>query len=53
MSHKRKFWLWILIPVVVVGSLLFWTIHYLFDPELYRNAIQKTLTSQLGREVSF
>ncbi|MBM4322649.1 MAG: DUF748 domain-containing protein, partial [Deltaproteobacteria bacterium] len=53
MSHKRKFWLWILIPVVVVGSLLFWTTHYLFDPELYRNAIQKTLTSQLGREVSF
>ncbi|MBM4339732.1 MAG: DUF748 domain-containing protein [Deltaproteobacteria bacterium] len=51
--HSKKFWLWILIPVVVVGIFLFWTIHYLFDPDLYRNAIQRTLSSQLGREVSF
>jgi len=51
--HSKKFLLWFLIPVVVVGILLFWTIPYLFDPNLYRNAVQKTLTSQLGREVTF
>ncbi|MBM4277439.1 MAG: DUF748 domain-containing protein [Deltaproteobacteria bacterium] len=51
--HSKKFLLWSLVPVVVVGILLFWTIHYLFDPNLYRNAVQKTLTSQLGREVTF
>jgi uncharacterized protein YhdP len=53
MGHHKKFWLWILIPVVVLGIFLFWTIHYLLDPDLYRNAIQKTLSSQLGREVTF
>src|SRR4030066_48697 len=54
MSHHSKwFLLWILIPVVVVGILLFLSIQYLFDPNLYRNAVQKTLTSQLGREVTF
>ncbi len=42
-----------MIPVVVAGILLFWTIQYLFNPDLYRNAIQKTLTSQLGRDVTF
>ncbi|MDI7260129.1 MAG: AsmA-like C-terminal domain-containing protein [Thermodesulfobacteriota bacterium] len=51
--HSKKFLLWILIPVVVVGILLFWTIHYLFDPNLYRNALQKSLTFHLGREVTF
>src|SRR4030043_2199889 len=53
MSRKKWFLLWILIPVVVVGILLFLSIQYLFDPNLYRNAVQKTLTSQLGREVAF
>lgn len=42
-----------MIPVIVAGILLFWAIHFLFDPDLYRSAIQKTLTSQLGREVAF
>ncbi len=51
--HSKKFILWLLIPLVVAGILLFWTIQYLFDPDLYRNAIQKTLTSQLGRDVTF
>ena len=36
-----------------MGILLFLSIQYLFDPNLYRNAVQKTLTSQLGREVTF
>ena len=51
--HSKTFWLWILIPMVMVFGFLFWTVQYLFDPNLYRNAIQKTLTSQLDREVSF
>lgn len=51
--HSKKFLLWIVIPIVVVGILLFLSIQYLFDPDLYRNAVQKTLTSQLGREVTF
>ncbi len=51
--HSKKLLLWILIPVVVVGILLFLSIQYLFDPNLYRNAVQKSLTSQLGREVTF
>lgn len=41
------------IPIVLVGLLLFWTLHSLFDPHLYRDTLQKTLSSQLGREVSF
>jgi uncharacterized protein YhdP len=51
--HGKKFWVWILIPIVVVGIFLFWTLYYVLDLDLYRNAIQKTLTSQLGREVTF
>ncbi len=50
---NKKFLLWLLVPIVVAGIFLFWTIQYLFDPDLYRNAIQKTLTSQIGREVTF
>ncbi len=42
-----------MIPVIVAGIFLFWTIHYLFESDLYRNLLQKTLTSQLGREVTF
>src|SRR4030067_3241945 len=54
MGHHRKLTLlWVMIPVLVVGILLFLSIHYLFDPNLYRNTVQKSLTSQLGREVSF
>lgn len=50
---SKKFIFWILIPVVVVGILLLWSLSSFFDPHLYRNALQKTLSSQIGREVSF
>jgi uncharacterized protein YhdP len=51
--HNKKFLLWIAIPIVVAGILLLFSILYLFDPNLYRNVVQKSLTSQLGREVAF
>jgi uncharacterized protein YhdP len=51
--HNKKFLLWITIPVVIAGVLLLFLVHYLFDPDLYRNIVQKTLTSQLGRQVAF
>jgi uncharacterized protein YhdP len=51
--NKKKFFLWILIPVLIVGIFLLWSLRSFFDPQLYRNALQKTLSSQLGREVTF
>jgi hypothetical protein len=53
MSHRKKFWLWIVIPVVAAGIFFFLSVQYLLDPNLYRDAVQKSLTSQLGRDVSF
>lgn len=51
--HNKKFLFWIAIPVVVAGVLLFFLTRYLFDPDLYRSLVQKSLASQLGREVAF
>jgi uncharacterized protein YhdP len=53
MSHRRK-WsiLWILIPVIVVGAFILVSIHYLLDPNIYRNILQKSLATALDREVS-
>jgi len=51
--HNKKFLLGFLIPVALMGLFLFLTTHYFFDPDLYRHAVQKTLSSQLGREVTF
>lgn len=42
-----------MIPIALVGMLLFWGLRYFFDPDLYRSTLQKTLTAQLGREVTF
>ena len=53
MRHRRKwFILWILIPAVIVSVLILLLTRYLLDPDLYRNFLQKSLTSALGREVS-
>jgi hypothetical protein len=51
---RRKKWsfLWILIPIIVVGIFFLLSINYLIDPNLYRNIIQKSLTLHLGREVT-
>ena len=50
--HKKWFFLWILLPVIGVGIFLLLSINYLIDPSLYRNVIQKSLTLNLGREVT-
>jgi uncharacterized protein involved in outer membrane biogenesis len=53
MVRRRKWsFLWILIPIVVVGAFILLSINYLIDPALYRNILQKSLTMAFGREVS-
>ena len=53
MSRRRRWWiLWILIPMVVLGAILWISINYLLDPNLYRNILQDSLTAALEREVS-
>ncbi len=53
MSHRRRFsFLWVLLPILALGTLFFLSINYLIDPSLYRNVIQKSLTHHLGREVT-
>ncbi len=53
MSHRKKwFILWILIPIVVVGVIVLLSTRYLLDPDVYRNLLQKSLTTVLDREVS-
>ncbi|HUL21635.1 MAG TPA: DUF748 domain-containing protein, partial [Thermodesulfobacteriota bacterium] len=50
--HGRWFFLWVLIPTVVVGALVLLLTRYLLDPTVYRNVLQKSLTTALNREVS-
>ena len=53
MSRRRKWYiLWILIPIIVVGAFIFLLTRYLLDPALYRNALEKSLTTALDRKVS-
>jgi len=51
---RRRKWtiLWILIPIIVLGAFILLTINYLLDPNIYRNILQKSLTTALDREVS-
>ncbi len=49
---KKRSILWILIPVVLMGIIGLFLIHYFLDPDLYRNVIQESLSAALGREVS-
>ena len=53
---RRKKWsrlfLWIWIPILIMGMLGLVFLYYFFDPNLYRNVLQKSLTTTLGREVS-
>ncbi len=37
---------------MVVGAFILLLTHYLLDPNIYRNILQKSLTTSLGREVS-
>ena len=50
----RRRWaiFWIFIPIIVVGAFIFLSFHYLLDPNIYRNILQKSLTTALNREVS-
>ena len=53
MSRREKWiFLWILIPIVVLGTLTVLSVNYLLDPNIYRDILQKSLTSALDREVS-
>ena len=53
MRYRGKwFILWILIPIAVVGAFVLIFIHHLLDPDVYRNILQKSLTTSLEREVS-
>ncbi len=53
MSRRRKWiFFWILILIIVVGTLTLLSINYLLDPNIYRNILQKSLTTALDREVS-
>ena len=53
MRHRKKWTLlWIFIPIIVVGAFILLSIHYFIDPNIYRNILQKSLTTALGREVS-
>jgi uncharacterized protein YhdP len=50
--RRRRTLLWILIPIVVVGAFILLSVHHLLDPNIYRNILQKSLTTFLDREVS-
>jgi uncharacterized protein YhdP len=50
--HRKWSFLWILIPIIAVGLFFLLSINYLIDPNFYRNLIQKSLTLNLGREVT-
>ena len=50
--HRKWPFLWILIPIIVVGLFSLLSINYLINPTLYRNIIQKSLTLNLGREIT-
>jgi uncharacterized protein involved in outer membrane biogenesis len=52
--RRGKKWslLWILIPILVVGAFILLLIYHLLDPDIYRNILQKSLTTALDREVS-
>jgi uncharacterized protein YhdP len=51
---RRKGWilLWILIPIIVVGTLFLLWINYFLAPDVYRDILQKSLATALDREVS-
>lgn len=51
---RRKKWiiLWIVISIILVGTLTFLSANYFLDPNLYRNILQKSLTTALNRDVS-
>jgi len=51
--RRRKRWvfLWILVPVLILGMLGYLFFHYLFDPTLYKKILEESLTQTLKKEV--
>jgi uncharacterized protein YhdP len=51
---RRKKWsfLWILIPVLIVGILGFLFVPYFLDPGLHKKILQESLATTLGRDVT-
>lgn len=49
--HKRWFFLWILVPVLILGMVGYLFYHYLFDPTLYKEILEESLTELLHKEI--
>jgi hypothetical protein len=53
MMRRRKRWsfLWILVPVLILGIVGYLFFYYLFDPTLYKKILEESLTQTLKKEV--
>jgi len=49
--RKRWFFLWILVPVLILGIVGYLFFYYLFDPALYKKIVEESLTQVLNKEV--
>jgi hypothetical protein len=49
--RKRWFFLWILVPVLILGIVGYLLFYYLFDPALYKKILEESLTQTLKKEV--
>jgi uncharacterized protein YhdP len=51
--RRRKRWsfLWILVPVLILGIVGYLLFYYLFDPVLYKKILEESLTQALKKEV--
>src|SRR5512136_559185 len=51
--RRRKRWsfLWILVPVLILGMVGYLLFNYLFDPALYKKILEESLTQTLKKEV--
>jgi hypothetical protein len=52
MSRRKKWsFLWVLLPILLVGVFGYLFIHYFLDPALYKKILEESLTKELSREV--
>ena len=49
---KWSFFLWIFLPILVVGIIGYLFIHYFLDPTLYKRVLEDSLTRELHRKVT-
>jgi uncharacterized protein YhdP len=52
MGKRRWTIFWIVVPILAVAAFILLSVNFLLDPDIYRNILQKSLTTSLGREVS-